>query len=163
MNRTLTTARVVTAVSATLFGLANVSPGTAAYASPTGPTSSAAATVTRTIAGDLGRAVLPSLDDDCIIRTMCLTQWPYQYGPFTASWRWDVGPTPYWISIFNSTTNQRIAVCGYGDSCTSDGNYGPPPDTCYEYIAFIAGYGDSMPLDDVQSTSNTVQVCNRLG
>src|SRR5664279_5816610 len=82
MNRTLTTARVVTAVSATLFGLANVSPGTAAYASPTGPTSSAAATVTRTIAGDLGRAVLPSLDDDCIIRTMCLTQWPYQYGPF---------------------------------------------------------------------------------
>lgn len=101
--------------------------------------------------------------DECTFRTLCLTQSPYQYGPFTASGLWDVGPTPYWISIFNSTTNERLAVCGSGDSCTTDGNYSPPQDTCYEYIAYIAGYGDSMPLNDVRSTSNTLQVCNRLG
>ncbi len=155
MTQTVVGKRIVTALAAAVFGVANLGAVTVAHASTTGSVKDTAVAV----AVDPHKADLPPLDD-CTLRTLCLTQSLYLYGPFTASASYDVTPTPHFISIFNSTNGQLLTACWAGNSCTTNGNYSPPPDTCNEYVAFIAAPGKSRPLADVQSASNTVQVCN---
>jgi hypothetical protein len=93
---------------------------------------------------------------------LCLDYNP-QDGSLTA-WEafYDVGPTPYYISIFNETTGERLAVCGFGTSCTSGPYHGPPLNECYDYVAYIAGYPSMLPPPSIQRTSETITECNYL-
>ncbi len=75
------------------------------------------------------------------------------------SYFYDVGPTPYYISIFNTRTGERLAVCGYGTQCTTDhlGSYAGSG--CYSLIAYIGGSGTSMPPAPVQIVSPPLEKC----
>jgi hypothetical protein len=68
----------------------------------------------------------------------------------------DVGPTPYWIEIFDRSNGQNIAVCGTGTSCSMSVSQSSP--TTHSFIAYISGYGLSNPPPSVQATSNSVSV-----
>jgi hypothetical protein len=92
---------------------------------------------------------------------LCLYSTPSD-GSLTAFSLWDVGPTPYYISIFNATTGALLARCGTGMSCTTGPYQFPPLNWCYNYVAFIGGYGAYIPPAPVQRTSATVSLCNFL-
>lgn len=61
----------------------------------------------------------------------------------TATSAVDVGPTPYWLEIFNVTTGQELGACGGGTSCTEQTilNVGPT----YVFQAFVTNYTTTVP------------------
>lgn len=65
----------------------------------------------------------------------------------------NVGPTPYWIQIFNLNTGARIAVCGTGTSCSATValGYGTT-----NYVAFVSSYSTTLPPLGTQASSNLV-------
>jgi hypothetical protein len=95
--------------------------------------------------------------------TLCLV---YNYQPFklTAWSLYDVGPTPYYISVFDVATGERLGVCGFGTECTTSpfgaltlgGN-------CFTYIAYIGGPAATMPPAPVLRTSAVLQHCFGAG
>ncbi len=60
----------------------------------------------------------------------------------TATANTDVGPTPYYISIYSETTGAELAVCGFGTTCTATVAQGTPGAQTFE--AFV---GDNVPGD----------------
>jgi hypothetical protein len=92
--------------------------------------------------------------------TLCLGE--NSDGSLTASSLWDIGPTPYYISVFNETTGARLAICGTGTSCTTSPYIGPPLNECYTYAAFVGGWGASIPPSPVQRSSAKRTRCNYL-
>jgi len=71
----------------------------------------------------------------------------------------DVGPTPYWIEIYDQSalpTPSRVAVCGSGYSCSVDVSQTLP--LAHTYIAYVASNSTSYPPPNIQSTSNPVTV-----
>jgi hypothetical protein len=83
-------------------------------------------------------------------------------GALTAWSLWNVGPTPYYYSVFNETTGARLALCGLGTSCTTAPYQGPPQNRCYTYVAYIGGSGYTNPPAPVQRTSARFTSCNQL-
>ena len=67
---------------------------------------------------------------------------PYVGSPvtLTATANTDVGPTPYYITIYDETTGAELAVCGTGSTCSATVT-GTTPGT-QEFEAFI---GDDVP------------------
>jgi len=70
----------------------------------------------------------------------------------TATSSVDVGPTPYYIEIFNEN-GTRLRVCGSGTTCTV--TFWPTQMTTY-LVAFISSYSASLPPAMAQATSNVV-------
>jgi hypothetical protein len=58
----------------------------------------------------------------------------------TATTNTDVGPTPYYITIYSETTGAELAVCGFGTTCTATVAQGTPGTQTFE--AFV---GDDVP------------------
>jgi hypothetical protein len=58
----------------------------------------------------------------------------------TATTNTDVGPTPYYITIYSETTGAEIAVCGAGTTCTATVAAATPGTQTFE--AFV---GDDVP------------------
>jgi hypothetical protein len=44
----------------------------------------------------------------------------------TATTNTDVGPTPYFITVYSETTGAELAVCGFGSTCTATVAQGTP-------------------------------------
>jgi len=88
-------------------------------------------------------------------------------GPdFLVAWsRYDVGPTPYYISIFDTYSGERLGVCGWGTSCQAPlfGTQTVEQDLCLTFIAYIGGPSASMPPEPVQQTSATFTWCQPGG
>jgi len=63
----------------------------------------------------------------------------------------DVGPTPYYIEIFDNNTGTLIARCGRGTTCTVSVRFDTP--AAHRYIAYIAGYSATYPPAGIQSAS----------
>lgn len=100
----------------------------------------------------------PILTIPCYSR-VCLYPTPVPGGTGLEAWSfYDVGPTPYYYSIFDLTTGARIKVCGVGTTCTSDPVY-LPINVCHTYIAYIGGSGFVAPPAPVQRQSSTVVFC----
>jgi len=150
MNGISTFKRIIGAVAAS-FALAALSPVATAHADGYG-SSHSPATTTNPTAASISRAALPPLGA-CSLRVLCLSHSPD--GTFTAYSTIDVGPTLYYISIFNTTTRQRLALCGYGTTCTTGPGMGAPINTTYNYTAFIGSTSLAIPPNPVQATSNT--------
>jgi hypothetical protein len=53
----------------------------------------------------------------------------------TATTNADVGPTPYYITIYSETTGAELAVCGFGTTCTATVAQGAPGAQTFE--AFV--------------------------
>jgi hypothetical protein len=60
----------------------------------------------------------------------------------TATTNADVGPTPYYITIYSETTGAELAVCGVGTTCTATVTQSTFGDQTFE--AFV---GDDVPGD----------------
>jgi hypothetical protein len=58
----------------------------------------------------------------------------------TATTNTDVGPTPYYITIYSETTGAQLAICGSGTICTATVAQGTPGAQTFE--AFV---GDDVP------------------
>jgi hypothetical protein len=75
----------------------------------------------------------------------------------TATTNADVGPTPYYITIYSETTGAELAVCGFGTTCTATVTQATPGAQTFE--AFV---GDDVPGDGqpgfVLVSSNEVSV-----
>jgi hypothetical protein len=74
---------------------------------------------------------------------------PHGSAVITATTNIDVGPTPYWIEIFNQA-GTRLAVCGSGTTCTGSASCG----TVGAYYGFISSNSTSFPPAGIQASSN---------
>lgn len=73
----------------------------------------------------------------------------------------DVGPTPYFIEIWDATTGTLIADCGSGTTCT--GHFQPPacgpnPD---RLVAFVASFSTTFLPPNIQAASVVDWACTR--
>lgn len=66
----------------------------------------------------------------------------------------DVGPTPYYIEIFNLRNNSRVAVCGFGTTCTVSVSLLAGTTN---FVAFTSGYSTLLPPADTQASSRVVR------
>ena len=73
----------------------------------------------------------------------------------TATSSVDVGPTPYYIQIFDLTTGARLAVCGSGTVCSADDN--APVGGPHGVAAFISSIDPTLLPANIQAASNTVE------
>jgi hypothetical protein len=64
----------------------------------------------------------------------------------------DVGPTPYYIEIFDVTKGTLVAACGQGTQCAATVSHGDSLDT---HVAFISGYGSTLLPPNVRAASNS--------
>jgi len=83
-------------------------------------------------------------------------QWRYGYSRLTATSSLNVGPTPFYIEIFDRTTGTYLTACGSGTTCST--LVSQPFSTTHAYVAFVSGYGTGFPPPNVRATSNTVFV-----
>jgi len=86
------------------------------------------------------------------------TQWlpPGAAATLTAYANTDVGPTPWWLEIYDQSTGGSVAICGSGSSCSASVSQSSA--TTHSYIAYVAGYSTTNPPPSVQATSNSLAV-----
>jgi hypothetical protein len=87
------------------------------------------------------------------------SQVPFGGGPatYTATVNQNVGPTPYWIEIFDETTGTRLAVCGSGTTCSVSFT---PSTSGDNLVAFVSANSTALPPSATQANSavlNTYQ------
>jgi hypothetical protein len=75
----------------------------------------------------------------------------------TASADIDVGPTPYYIEIYDNNNGQLLSVCAFGSSCTAAVHSESRVQPAWP-VAFIAMYSTTLMPANVQASSNTVEV-----
>ena len=63
----------------------------------------------------------PSGGNGFTISLAASTSYPYAGGTvtLTATANADVGPTPYYITIYSETTGAELAICGSGTTCSA--------------------------------------------
>jgi hypothetical protein len=85
---------------------------------------------------------LPDGGSGFTISLAASSPYPYagQYVTVTATTNADVGPTPYYITIYSETTGAELAVCGTGTTCSGTFSQGTPG--TQELEAFV---GDDVP------------------
>jgi hypothetical protein len=78
--------------------------------------------------------------------------WPTQYSTLTATANADVGPTPYYISIYDATTGSLVAICAFGTTCSVSET--EPTASTQNYIAYIDNATSSFPPGTIAATSS---------
>jgi hypothetical protein len=69
----------------------------------------------------------------------------------TATTSSDIGPSPFWTEIYDATTQTRLAVCGFGTSCSATVSQSAA--TTHEYIAYLSSNSAAYPPTGIQETS----------
>ncbi len=77
-----------------------------------------------------------------------------RFDDVTATASLDVGPTPYFIEIFDLTLGTRIGICGTGTTCTATA--AAPLGAPHAVVAFISANDSTLPPANIQAVSNTV-------
>ncbi|HEY0482402.1 MAG TPA: hypothetical protein VGD37_33005 [Kofleriaceae bacterium] len=72
----------------------------------------------------------------------------------TATSSVDVGPTPYYIEIFDLTLGTRIALCGSGTTCSA--SVSVPAWSSHAVVAFISANDPTLTPASIQAVSSTV-------
>jgi len=96
--------------------------------------------------------------------TLCLGG--YASSSYQLAWsRYDVGPTPYYITIFDTRSGELMAICGSGTSCQAPifGNLTLETSGCLTFVAYIGGWSATMPPAPVIQTSAIYQWCTPGG
>ena len=74
------------------------------------------------------------------------------YGTATATASVNVGPTPYFIVLYDADSGAVLATCGSGTTCqASVGNL-------QHVVAFLTGFGQPPASMQAASSSNTIPV-----
>jgi hypothetical protein len=90
---------------------------------------------------------------------VCLDETAYNQG-FTAWSFYDVGPTPYYYSVWNMSTRTLLARCGSGTECSTGQHGYPGPGQCYDYIAYVGSAGGTMPPTPViRASDGLLRIC----
>jgi hypothetical protein len=103
--------------------------------------------------------VLPSAGDGFSVSLVTSSSDPYAGQPVTvtAITNVDVGPTPYYVTIYSETTGAALAVCGSGTTCSA--TVSQEARGSQDFEAFV---GDDVPGDGhpgfVLVSSNVVPV-----
>lgn len=79
------------------------------------------------------------------------TQWLNSYSTLTATSSTDVGPTPFYTQIFDATTGTRVAVCGFGTTCSVAQTQSAV--TTHKFVAYVSSYSATFPPAGIQATS----------
>ena len=93
--------------------------------------------------------------------SVSLTVSPATTGGFiaTATTTIDVGPTSYWIQIYDANSGTRLAVCGFGTTCSAPLS---PGANVRALVAFVGRNSPTLPGPAApgtdQSNSNTVSM-----
>jgi hypothetical protein len=69
----------------------------------------------------------------------------------TATWDCDIGPTPYWVQIYDTVTGELVGNCGAGTTCTA--TVTEPGSSTHNYEAFIDEGGSTPPTPDGDNNS----------
>jgi hypothetical protein len=72
----------------------------------------------------------------------------------TATTALNVGPTPFYIQIYDATTGTRLATCGFGTSCSAVVSQSVA--TTHRYIAYVSAFSTAFPPPSIQDTSSTL-------
>jgi len=78
------------------------------------------------------------------------------YSTLTATTSSNVGPTPWFIDIYDMTTGTLLKSCGWGTTCSVNVIQGL--ETTHAYAAYVAMPNSTPPPSDIQGTSNTSYV-----
>jgi hypothetical protein len=81
---------------------------------------------------------------------------PGQYSTLTATANMNVGPTPYYLRIYDETTGEYVATCGTGTTCSTSVTQ-PAPATD-DYIALVSDASALYPPGSEQAGSAVVPV-----
>ena len=146
-------ALVVGLLATLLWSSSAAAPATAA------PTTARPATAAPATLAGAGTA--SPWDTPCYFTGVCLYR--ETSGALTAWSLYDVGPTPYYYSIFNVTTHVRLTICGTGTSCSTGIYIAPTPGKCWTYVAYVGGSGVFAPPPPVQRQSAPFTLCTGLG
>jgi hypothetical protein len=101
------------------------------------------------------RTVHPAIPWTLTLTASANNTWPTEYSTLTATANTDVGPTAYFIEIYDTYTDTLVAACGSGTTCAVALTY--PTATDHSYIAYVASYG-SYPPANVQAESGSTYV-----
>ena len=74
----------------------------------------------------------------------------------TATTGADVGPTPWYIDIYDITANKLLRACGSGTTCSVNVTEGM--ETTHAFVAYVGAPSPIPPPSDLQGTSNTAFV-----
>jgi hypothetical protein len=66
----------------------------------------------------------------------------------------DVGPTPYFVQIWDLTAGTLVATCGSGTNCVGGTSLGVAG--THAFVATVANYGASFPPPGIQLMSETL-------
>jgi hypothetical protein len=77
----------------------------------------------------------------------------------TATSNINVGPTPYYIEIFNASTGARIAICGSGTTCSVTVNTNTSKT---HYVAFVSSNSTTLPPLNTQTSSNVITLSSPI-
>jgi hypothetical protein len=80
---------------------------------------------------------------------------PGQSTTITATSSLDVGPTPYYIEIFDLATGTDPIFCGFGTTCTTTVTRSSA--VAY-YVAYVAAFSTTDPPPDIRAQSGTFLV-----
>src|SRR5712691_2515059 len=77
--------------------------------------------------------------------------WPTQYSTLTAATSADVGPTPYYLRIYDQTAGAYVVTCATGTTCSTPVTQ-PTPTTHY-YVAVVSYASVGYPPSGAQAVS----------
>jgi hypothetical protein len=82
--------------------------------------------------------------------------WPTQYSTLTATASADVGPTPYYLRIYDQTAGAYVVTCATGTTCSTSVTQ-PTPTTHY-YVAVVSYASTGYPPSGEQAVSGEAGV-----
>ena len=102
---------------------------------------------------------LPAAGDGFSISLATSSSYPYvgQSVTVTATANADVGPTPYYITLYSETTGGELAICGSGTTCSATVSQSTPGPQDFEAFVGDDVTGDGQP-GFVLVSSNIVPV-----
>ena len=155
-------------------------PAAANQAAATAPTTTGAAThagkrvptrpATISPGAGLGAAIPAKLHRAAVTRrlaawTVSLTDsanwlWPTQYSTLTATTNMDVGPTPYYLRIYDQTAGAYVVTCASGTTCST--SVTQPTPTTHDYVAVVSYASTGYPPSGEQAVSGEVRLYGNL-
>lgn len=88
--------------------------------------------------------------------------WPKQYSTLTATASQDVGPTPYYLSVYDATAGSYLKICGSGTTCSI--SVTQPTATTHVFRAYISSYPTTNPpANQVAASANVTVTWHSVG
>jgi hypothetical protein len=82
--------------------------------------------------------------------------WPTLYSTLTATANMDVGPTPYYLRIYDQTAGAYVVTCASGTTCST--SVTQPTPTTHDYVAVVSYASTGYPPSGEQAVSGEVGV-----